>query len=452
VAEDGSDDLVEPITHKLDVEDVRRILAGVDYDGIREKVDRAKHALDDLKGLLIHAPLLHDGRLSTGTIDYAAFRVQTLSLIFETARQAFRQTSKGSDAAYDRFLSDLGDEVGLTFAWDLMNRLGHHNLLLPFQDMEKILELWASFENDTGAGETEITRYDPQRVTIRLAKNPLRRAETLSHSHCGFYRSYLASLINEIFKIRARYLKSRVQGADVRAQNVVGVREEPDARDDCVFVLTCRSEKLAHAFDLLVDAYSQYYRLSPQEDFSACMHKARGALIAAQMQAIGLIDERQPRQLHSVYKGIVSNDVFKLMDESYQRVSKALHSESKSTVRMEKSQAWRLLLDIRRCVYALEVLELDPTNQEILRNQAKRFERIATIEDLVDKTQDLPSADKRELKELLSHIRKGATLSEERQATFAKFILKVGTKAWEVAKPVLSEVLSAALKNQFGLE
>jgi hypothetical protein len=438
--------------HQYSIEEVRRILADAEYDGIKDKVDRAERALDDLKALLVHAPLLHDGRLSTGTIDYAAFRVQTLSLIFETARRSFRRTSKGSDIPYTQFLSELGDEVGLTFAWDLMNRLENHNLLLPFQDMKKLLQLWASFENDTGAGETEITQYSPQRVTIRLAKNPLRRAETDPHAHCGFYKNYIASLINEIFKIRARFLQSTVQGADVRAQNVASVREEPDARDECVFILTCRPEKLAHAFDLLIEAYNQYYRLEPQEDFSNCMHKARGALISAQMGAIGLSDERQPRQLHAVYKGEVSGEIFKLMDESYQRVSKVLHTESKSSVRMERSHAWRLLLDIRKCVYALEALDLDETKQEIFRNQAKRVERIAAIEEFADKAQDLPAADRRELKEVLSHLRKGMDLSEERQATFAAVVRKIGSKAWEVAKPVLSEVLTASVKREFGLE
>ena len=150
--------------------------------------------MEDLKSLLTHAPLLHNGKLSTGTIDYAAFRVETLSLIFEIAQQTFRKFSQDPRLAYQQFLTDLGDEVGLTFARDLVGRLIEHNLLLPFQDVSKLLDLWASFENDTGAGETVITKYSPERITVRLRNNPLRRAETSPHAHCGFYKSYISSL------------------------------------------------------------------------------------------------------------------------------------------------------------------------------------------------------------------------------------------------------------------
>src|SRR5947207_3140186 len=118
----------------LDVEKVRRILAGAEYDATKEIVDRAESALEDFRNLLVHAPVLHNGKLSTGTIDYAAFRIETLSLIFEIARRTFRKFAKNSDHAYEQFLSDLGEEVGLSFARDLMNRLTRHDLLLSFQD------------------------------------------------------------------------------------------------------------------------------------------------------------------------------------------------------------------------------------------------------------------------------------------------------------------------------
>src|SRR5438477_5778488 len=198
-------------------------------------------------------------------------------------------------------------------------------------DVEKILKLWASFENDTGAGETEIVQCSPEAIIVRLKKNPLRRVESSPHAHCGFYKSYVGSLINTIYKNRARHVSSRVQGANVKAQTVITVTEQTTgAHDECVFSIPCRAEKLGRTFGLLNEAYNDFFGTKPDGDFSACMIHARGALVAAQMEAIGFGDERAPRGIHLVYKESLSKDIYVLMDNAYQRVSSALHAESGS--------------------------------------------------------------------------------------------------------------------------
>jgi hypothetical protein len=437
---------------ELGVEEVRRLLSSADDQTFKDRIERAERTLEDLKVLLTHAPLLHNGKLSTGTIDYAAFRVETLSLIFEIAQQTFRKFSQDPKLAYQRFLDDLGDEVGLTFARDLIGRLNKHNLLRPFQEASKLLHLWASFENDTGAGETEITQYSPTRITVRLRNNPLRRAETTSHAHCGFYRSYISSLINEIFAVRARYLRDNVEGATIQAQTVIQIDEQPDGDDQCVFVIRCRPEKLIHAFDLLTEAYTQFYKLSAHEDFSLCMNKARAALVTAQMEAIGIVNERPPRQLYAVYKELLTAQTFKQMDEAYQRVSKALHGESKSAERMEKNQAWKLLLSIRMCVYALERLEMDDTKKKLMRDQASRLDHLYIIEELAEKAKDLDAKERQALKEAIAGLKKGTPLTEDGQRTLGSVLRKIGGKAWEIGRPILSDVATAAIKAQFNLD
>ncbi len=439
---------------ELKVEDIRRLLSKAEDQKFKDQIDDAERTLENLKVLLVHVPTLHNGKLSTGTIDYAAFRIETLSLIFEIAQQTFRKFSSDPIFAYDHFLNDLGDEVGLTFGRDLMNRLIQNNVLLQFQDMPNLLDLWASFENDTGAGETKITQYSQEEIIIRLRNNPLRRAETTRHAHCGFYKSYIVSLINEIFTVRARFLRKRLEGATIQARSVVGIKEQPDADDQCVFTVTCRSEKLVDSFDLLTEAHNQFYKLGNDDDYSQCMIKARSALVKAQMEAIGIKQNRQPRRLYTVYKDILPKK-FKLMDDTYQRASSAVHPESKPSKKMDRNEAWILLRDIRRCVYALELLDMNESEQASLQNKVLKFERLEMLEQVAEKIEGLDLRDKQELKELIARMKKGIELSEEGQQTLITVLQKLKDKrdkAWEVLRPVLSELLTAAAKKQLGLE
>src|SRR5581483_6535915 len=189
-----------------------------------------------------------------------------------------------------------------------------------------------------------------------------------------------------------------------------------------------------------------------QRDSNQIASGVTGAVQAAQMGAIGLLEERAPRQLHDVYKELVSPDVFKRMDESYQRVSKVIHSESKTSGKLERRQAWTILHDIRRSVYALELLELSDAEKLKLQNQAKKLERLAVIEGLVEQAHDLDGQDRAKLKELVSEIKRGASLSEDQQKTLTAVLRKIGGKAWEVARPILSDVLTAAIEKASGLE
>lgn len=259
-------------------------------------------------------------------------------------------------------------------------------------------------------------------------------------------------LINEVFTVRARYLRARVEGATVQAQSVISVDEQPDGDDQCVFTIRCRPEKLQRAFDFLTEAHDQFYKLPADQDFSICMNRARAALVTAQMEAIGIEDERAPRQLHVVYKEMLPSQIFKQMDETYQRVSKALHGESKSAEKMAGKQAWGLLRDVRRCVYALELLDIDEAKRKLMRDRVSKLSRLVEIEELAEKAKGLDPQERHALKELVARLKKGAQLTEEGQRTLGSVLRKIGGKAWEIGRPILSDVATAAIKTQFNLD
>jgi hypothetical protein len=48
---------------------------------------------------------LHNGKLTGGAIDYAAFRIETLSLFFELASRNFNKYENAGSKAYDDFLT-----------------------------------------------------------------------------------------------------------------------------------------------------------------------------------------------------------------------------------------------------------------------------------------------------------------------------------------------------------
>ena len=122
---------------RLSVEVVRQKLSEDDFQVAKEKIDRAERTLEDLKGMLSCVLSLHNGKLSTGSIEYAAFRVETLSLIFEVAMRTFNAQAASQGEAYALFLTELGDEVGLTFARDLVQRLKRKGLFLAVQEMKE---------------------------------------------------------------------------------------------------------------------------------------------------------------------------------------------------------------------------------------------------------------------------------------------------------------------------
>jgi flagellar motility protein MotE (MotC chaperone) len=430
----------------------KALLAEGEYGDAKAKIENAMHTLDDIKNVLSGALFLRNGKLSTGTIEYAAFRVETLSLIFDLARQSFMKYAQGGITAYDAFLHDLGEEVGVTFARDLLSRLLSGDLFLPLQDMTDLLGLWALFENDTGAGETTIIACSDQKIVIELRNNPLRRAETERHAHCGFYSYYIRALLNQLYASRVRILEENIRGSQVEGYTVHEVKEVPDSMDNCVFIAEPVRENLNKALNLLNDAYTVYDGLGPEDDYSPCLITARAALVTAQMEAICMEAERAPRQLFKVYKDILLKDDYKRMDETYQRVSKPLHREAVSGGRVDKKKASELLRDVRRSVYALEYLPLSGDERARLKEIAYNHERIAIIGELAEQEGAITSEERKEIQKLLAQAVSKSLPEDAKQSRLVELLKKIGGKAWEVAQPVISDVLSAAIKQKYGLD
>jgi hypothetical protein len=291
---------------------------------------------------------------------------------------------------------------------------------------------------------------------IELRNNPLRRVESSDHAHCEFYESYIAALINEIETVRARIIEAQIDRTKVQAQKVVSIAEKPDAENHCVFVATRRPENLRAAFDLLTNAFDEYFKQSDDEDFSSCMAAARGALVKAQQEAIDFKEKHPPREFHKVFEDVLEKKQFRRMAETYHRVSQPLHPElGRSSSPMTRADAWRLLRDIRRSIYALELLDLDDKRKVELCHQVQVNHRLATVKDLLKEAEGLDNKDKEQLTQLLEQLRKGKLETEDKQADLVAILKKVsgrvGEKIWEVARPVLSDVLTAAVKQQCGL-
>lgn len=388
----------------------------------------------------------------TGTINYAAFRIETLSLIFEVASRNFRRTAESGSNAYDEFLADLGEEVGFTFARDLISRVKSRDLFLEVQDIRKLIQLWALFENETGAGETKLKSCSHEKIVIHLRNNPLRRVESSPHAHCGFYRNYIRSFLNELHTLRARLIQQEIEQVTVQALKVVDVLEHPDAEDNCVFVAQLRPEILTRSFDALYNAYDQFYKLSEADDFSSCASLARSALVSAQMEAIGLQAERAPRQLFKVFKEVLPRDDFKRMDKVYQVASKYVHiGETAPSEKLTRSRCWEILRDIRRSVYAFEFLNITEEQRTELRNTAMFNDRLAVLTELVQKTEEIPPQERNETVRLLSQLKERKLVEEHHQVRLVECLNRLGGKVWEVAKPILTEVITATIKKQYGL-
>ncbi|TET45487.1 hypothetical protein E3J59_03720 [Candidatus Aerophobetes bacterium] len=428
--------------------DVKRILSEDEFVEEKDKIERAKQSLEEIRSALSSALFLHNGKLSTGTIDYAAFRIETISLIFEVASRNFRRSAKSGPKAYDDFLADLGEEVGFTFARNLISRVKSRNLFLEVQDVKKLIQLWTLFENETGAGETKLKSYSDEKIVIQLRNNPLRWIESARHTHCGFYRNYIRSFLNELHTLRARLLEQEITGIiGAQARKVVDVLEKPDAEDNCVFVAQLRSEILTRSFNALYKAYEQFDKFSEADDFSPCASQARSALVLAQMDTIGL-KGKSPRQFFKVFQEVLTRDDFRRMDEVYQVISKYVHPETSQ--RLTKSRCWEILRDIRRSVYAFEFLDLTEEQRVEFRNKAI-LNDLVVLTGLVQKTEKLALQERNETVQLLSRLKKGELTEERHQVWLVECLKRLGGRVWEVAKPILAELISATIRKQYGL-
>ncbi|MEJ1384770.1 MAG: hypothetical protein RPV21_10400, partial [Candidatus Sedimenticola sp. (ex Thyasira tokunagai)] len=355
-------------TPALTIGEIKSLLSEDGFQEAKTKITNAEQTLEEVKALLTSTLFLHDGKLTTGTIDYAAFRIQTLSLIFELASQNFNRASSSGEQAYKRFLKELGDEVGFTFARDIINRLVERDIILQVNDTKQLIELWMSYENETGAGVTTLKNCDDGKFVIQLDNNPLRRTERTPHKHCGFYQSYIRGFLNELMASRSRLLQRKIADSVIKSKRAYSVEETPDANDSCVFVAHLKDEVLTRAFDALHEAHNQFYKYETDDDYAPCASQARSALVIAQMESLSVDGERTPPQLYKVFKDVLSRDTYKTMDEVYQVVSKYVHKESSSSKKLIKTRCWELLRDIRRVICELENLELsDDRKQELYR-------------------------------------------------------------------------------------
>ncbi|MBU0515890.1 MAG: hypothetical protein KJ621_14070 [Proteobacteria bacterium] len=431
---------------------VKNILAESDYSEAKEMLDQANNALESAKNVLSVALFPKNGKLSTGSIDYAAFRVETLSKIFEVARRNFVSRSGSGAKWYDDFLNDLGDEVGFTFARDLLNRLNSNRLFRNVLAIEELLELWALFENDTGAGKNTLGYgYDEDgsivEVAVHLENNPLRRVESEPHSHCGFYLSYIKALLNELLTSRSRILQDEI-GQPIRyeALKVIKILEQPDAKDNCVYIATLRKEVNEYAFDLMTQAFDSYYAKKGVDDYSECVIKARGALKKAQEQAAGF-EDNPPTLLYKAFKSVLTSPDFKRMDVVYQRASQPLHPEKDPKRTLTRQDCWAIMTDIRRSVYTLEFIELTEEKKVDIQTTAYLLD----IERSVRTSSRLNKEGKEQAKKIFKEIQEGKIKDERTQERLIRMLQTVGGKTWEMTKPIITGVITAAVKKQFGL-
>jgi hypothetical protein len=395
------------------VSDIRRLLSKDEHQKAKDKINKAEQTLEDVKILLSSALFLQNGKLSSGTIEYTAFRIETLSLFFEVAMRNYRISSQSGDKAYQDFLEDLGDEVGFTFARDLINRLTKKDFFLHIQDMRKLINLWASFD-----------------------------------------KSYLKALINEMFTARSRILEAKIDTIRAKAYKVINIEEQPDGEDNCIFILKCSPEVLIQPFDYLKEAYDQFYQNVATGNFVGSMTQARAAIKEGQLAILRWNEETKrppPRSIYKVFKGLLSNKDFKRMDDSYQRVSAPLHPELKQKSNMDKDKVWANLRDVRRTIYSLESLNLTNEKRRELVHNAIKTEQLDIINKYVRETENLEKHEKQQINKLLADVKKGELKDEERQTQLITLLKKIGGKAFEIAIPILKDILTATVKKTLGI-
>ncbi len=437
--------------NKLSTKTIKSILGESQYQDAKTKIDKAETTLEEVKQIFSSALFLQEGSLLYGTIEYAAFRIETLSLIFDLAAKHFNKSSGSGAQAYKGFLRDLGAEVGFTYARDIVGRIEDHGLFPRVNEIGELIELWIAFENDTGAGVTSLKSITKKQCVIQIDNNPLRKIESEPHSHCDFYRYYIRSLLNEMMSSRARILQSILPDASLHADKVYNIEEGTESNGSCVFVAKFRKERLVRAFDTLHEAYNQFYRHDANDDFSPCAAQARAALQTAQMEALGITDERTPRQLYKVFNGILPNETYKRMRNAYHSFSKYVHKESPSSKKLVKARCLDLLRDVRRTLIDLELCEIPDDKKLELRKKAGNIDDIKTIEDAVSKSTTLSESEKENILKLINNIKNGISIEEKDQSYLLEYLKKFGEKIWEIAKPILRDIITDSLRKEYGL-
>ena len=153
-----------------------------------------------------------------------------------------------------------------------------------------------------------------------------------------------------------------------------------------------------------------------------------------------------------VFKDAISKDAYKRMDEVYQVASSYIHKESRSSKRLGKARCFRILRDVRRTIYEMELLQLSKEQKEQMYRSVRMMDISRKIEGLITAQSDLSEVEKKEVKALLGKLSKGKLREESQQAKLAAFLSNIGGRVWEISKPVLTEVLTASIKKQYGIE
>lgn len=430
--EDSATDL-ESIKARLSVDESQRSL---------REVDDAIEKISQMRSRLASTLTLKNGHLLAGSIRFAAFRVETLSLIFELAKKEFAKSA--NPEAYVGYLDELGELIGVTYARELIHKLVARDQIVNMKCNEDIVDLWAMFENETGAGVTERVQTQTGTMVIRLKNNPLRARESTAHAHCHFYQAYIKALLNEFFTSRPRQLQKVFPGSEFRSVKVVDVQEQPDADDYCIFSATVVEEQLKPAFDLLDRAWTSFESGS----YGDSINDARSALERAQLHKVGCADDMPAKELHGIFEKKMDKRLKKVWHDVYHRLSETIHRKTTNEIDSERLRA--VLLDVRRCIYALEFLQLTNEEAAAIRTQIEVARSVAELVNFIRSSSDLASTDKDQVLQEIERLRKGS-LDEQNQISLVDRLKKLKAPAWDIAEKVLSSLISDALKKQLGL-
>lgn len=343
-----------------DVRSVKEALSAEEVNEVQEHVQMLIGNLDRLVNILRGGALfLRNGKLSTGRVAFAAFRIETLSLIFECVRKSIIKSS-GGENLYKAFLGDLGHEVGFTYGREMLRNL-RISQCIPADD-SALIELWVLFENDTGAGVTTVNKIDARTFEITLKNNPIGYyyTENGEHSHCHFYCEYYRAILNEFLTIRPRLARDFMSDLRPSIWKVANIEERP-RKGLCVFEYKIREEKLTHAFDLLHTA------LIEMDDgkYGDAISSAREALTKAQEEKFFSGCEKIPKICYKGFQSLLSKRDFKLMDETYQRACSIVHrSKTKDSIKVRE-----IIRHIRYCIHEIERLDIDEDQLKEIRQK-----------------------------------------------------------------------------------
>ena len=341
-----------------DAASVKADLSAKQLSQVQKHVQKLTISLNELINILRGGGLfLANGKLLTGGVAFAAFRIQTLSLIFEYAQ---KYIAKGLNVnTYREFLGDLGYEVGFTYARELLRNLRDWQCI-PVDDYA-LTELWSLFENDTGAGVTTVSRVNAETFEVSLKNNPLGYyyGENGEHLHCHFYNEYYRATLNEFMTTRPRLARDFMPDLKPSIWKVVDVKERP-RKDLCVFECSLRQERLTHAFDLLHAALIDI----DEEKYGDAIQSAREALTEAQNETLFPGEKEVPKNLYKAFQELLSKKDFKLMDESYQRASSRVHKAKAK----DPATVQNIVRGIHYCIYEIERLNLSEEELKRIRS------------------------------------------------------------------------------------